>query len=66
MKLVLLIVLAVVALLVAAAGYLWYRVRRLAESQETQELLGTFDTGLAIPMRDCDTRRTPAEKKPAP
>ena len=62
MKLVLLIVLAVAALLVAATGYLYYRVRRLAESQETREFLGAFDTGLAVPMRDCDTRRKPADK----
>lgn len=66
MKLFLLAALAVVALPVAAAVYLYYRVRRMAESRETQEFLGTFDTGLAIPMRDCDTRRTSAEKKPAP
>ena len=66
MKLVLLIVLAVAALLVAAAGYLWRRVRRLAESEETVEFLTAFDAGLAVPMRDCDTRRTPAGKKPAP
>lgn len=62
MKLVLLIVLAVVALVVAAAGWLWHRVRRLAESEETVEFLTAFDAGLAIPMRDCDTRRTPADK----
>ncbi|MGH9779301.1 MAG: hypothetical protein ACRD5I_12900 [Candidatus Acidiferrales bacterium] len=66
MKLVLLIVLAVAALLVAAVGYLWHRVRRLAKSEETVEFLTAFDAGLAIPMRDCDTHRTPAEKNPAP
>ena len=62
MKLVLLIVLAAGALMLGAAGYLYYRVRRLAESQETRQFLGAFDTGLAVPMRDCDTRRKPADK----
>lgn len=57
MKLALVIV---VGLAVAAAlliSYAHRRLKRLAESPTTATLVDSFDDGLAIPMRDCDTRR---------
>ena len=57
MKLVLAIV---VGFAVAAALLILYvrrRLERLAESPTTATLVDSFDDGLAIPMRDCDTRR---------
>ncbi len=57
MKLVLAIVLGFA---VAAALLILYarrRLKRLAESPTTATLVASFDDGLAIPMRDCDTRR---------
>ena len=37
--------------------YAHRRLKRLAESPHTANLAESFDDGLAIPMRDCDTRR---------
>ena len=57
MKLVLAIV---VGFAVAAALLVLYArrcLKRLAESPRTATLVESFDDGLAIPMRDCDTRR---------
>lgn len=34
-------------------------VRRLLERASDRLAVDEFDGGLAIPMRDCDTRRTP-------
>lgn len=55
------LVLAIVAGLVVAGAllilYVHRRLKRLAESPTTARLVESFDDGLAIPMRDCDTRR---------
>lgn len=62
MKLILGILLAVLAGALLA-GFLVYRhLRRLAESPNVGALVESFDEGLAIPMRDCDTRRTPKKQ----
>lgn len=56
MKYVLLAIGIVVAMLAAGVGYLWYRLRALAARPETADFMEHLDDGLAIPMRDSDTR----------
>lgn len=46
-------------LLVVCALALRTLARRLLERASDQVAVEEFDGGLAIPMRDCDTRRTP-------
>lgn len=57
MKLLLLILLGLLFFLVLAGFYLLRRLERWAASSEVRRLGKSFDGGLAIPMRDCDTRR---------
>lgn len=61
MKVLLAIVLGFALLLLVGGAYLFYRLRRLAESVEVHELVDSLDDGLAIPMRDCNTH--PASRK---
>ncbi len=52
--------LVVVALLLVFAGGVWglrQWAHRLGERARQQSVLDEFDVGLAIPMRDSDTRR---------
>lgn len=56
--------LVVLALLLVFAGGVWALrrwVHRLGERTRQQDVLDEFDAGLAIPMRDSDTRR-PAKR----
>jgi len=57
MKLILATVLVLLAAAVLLVLYVRRRLKRLAESPNTTTLVESFDDGLAIPMRDCDTRR---------
>lgn len=62
MKLAFAILLGLVTVIVAAIGFGLWRLRRAARSQAGQEVasfLESLDEGLAIPMRDADTRRKP-------
>ena len=56
MKYALLAIVIVLATLAAGVGYLWYRLRALAARPETADFMKHLDDGLAIPMRDSDTR----------
>lgn len=66
MKLVLAIVLVVSLAAVVLILYVRQRLKRLAESPATTSLVESFDDGLAIPMRDCDTRRPARTAEPKP
>lgn len=57
MKLVIALVLVVSLGVLLLLLYARRRLKRLAESPHTARLVESFDDGLAIPMRDCDTRR---------
>lgn len=57
MKLMLSVSLGIIVLLVLGSFYAVRRLKRFAKSNLTHELIESFDAGLAIPMRDCDTRR---------
>lgn len=57
MRLVLIVLLGLTVLLVLGSLYALRRLKRLAKSSLTHELMESFDGGLVIPMRDCDTRR---------
>lgn len=57
MKLVLALLLVASLAAVVLILYVHRRLKRLAESPDTATLVESFDDGLAIPMRDCDTRR---------
>lgn len=62
MKLALAILLGLVAVIVAAIGFGLRHLRRAARSQagrDVVQFLESLDEGLAIPMRDADTRRKP-------
>ena len=56
MKPLLLSLLGLVVIAMAAGAYGFYRAKRWAGSSNTRRLVDDFDTGLAIPMRDSDTR----------
>lgn len=56
MKLLLLLLLAFLILVAGTGLYIFYRFKRWANSSETEQLVDAFDAGLAIPMRDSDTR----------
>lgn len=56
MKPLLLSLLGLLLIVIGAGAYGFYRFRRWAGSSDTQRLVDDFDTGLAIPMRDSDTR----------
>jgi len=57
MKLVLALLLVASLAAVVLILYVHRRLKRLAESPATARLVASFDDGLAIPMRDGDTRR---------
>ena len=63
MKLLLAVVGGVLLLLVSAAALAIYGLKRLVRSRQTGEFVESFNGNLAIPMRDCDTRR-PAKEQP--
>ena len=56
MKVLLLVLFGLILLVVGGSLYAFRRLKRLAESRGTHELIDSVDQGLAIPMRDCDTR----------
>ena len=57
MKLVLALLLVASLAAVVLILYVRRRLKRLAESPHTATLVESFDDGLAIPMRDGNTRR---------
>lgn len=61
-----LVLLILLAALVLAARYAWRRVRAVVSEPTTSELIEQFDEGLAIPMRDCDTRPRQADRNATP
>jgi hypothetical protein len=61
-KLLLAMALGLLALVALAVGLAYRRLKRLADSPAAADWMESLDGGLAIPMRDCDTRRTPKEK----
>jgi hypothetical protein len=63
MKLLLGILGGLLVLLGAGAVLLFVLLRRWASSKGAHELVESLDTGLAIPMRDSDTRRSPKERE---
>lgn len=62
MKFLLAVGLSAVVAVALVGWFVYQRLKRLAGSQQTTALVESFDAGLAIPMRDSDTRRPP--KKP--
>lgn len=50
-----------VALILLAGVLAFLRLKSLAGSPQVGGLVDSFDDGLAIPMRDCDTRRARKE-----
>jgi hypothetical protein len=62
MRVLLLVVFPLVALVALAGCYAFFRLKRLAQSPGASELIDSVGQGLAIPMRDCDTR--PRRKEP--
>ena len=56
MKSLLLSLLGLLVLVMGAVAYGFYRFKRWASSSDTHRLVDDFDAGLAIPMRDSDTR----------
>lgn len=56
MKPLLLSLLGLLIIAMGAGVYGFYRFRRWARSSDTRHLVDDFDSGLAIPMRDSDTR----------
>lgn len=58
MKLILVILVVFLLLLAGAGVFLFRQLKRLADSPETRAVRESFDGGLAIPMRDSDTRRS--------
>lgn len=65
MKLVLALLLVASLAAVVLILYVHRRLKRLAESPDTATLVESFD-GLAIPMRDGDTRRPARTAEPKP
>lgn len=61
MKLLLAVVGGLLLLLVLAAVLAIYGLKRLAQSRQADKLVESFNGSLAIPMRDCDTRRPAKE-----
>lgn len=57
MKLFIVIAVGIVVVVALAGLYAYRRLKGLAGSSETSTLVESFDAGLAIPMRDSDTRR---------
>jgi len=55
-KPLLLSLLGLLVIVVGAGAYGVYRFKRWAGSADTHRLVDDFDSGLAIPMRDSDTR----------
>ncbi|MBI2955744.1 MAG: hypothetical protein HYY26_00390 [Acidobacteria bacterium] len=58
MKLLLGVLGGALLVLLGAAAYGVYRLRRWARSSRSAEWMSSFEGDLAIPMRDCDTTRT--------
>lgn len=56
MKPLLLSLLGLLVIVMGAGAYGFYRFKRWASSSDPHRLVDDFDSGLAIPMRDSDTR----------
>jgi len=66
MKLLLVVVAGFAVAAALLILYAWRRLKRLVESPTTATLVDSFDDGLAIPMRDGDTRRPARTAAPEP